>query len=438
MNAGAAVRAAIALLACALAAPAAAQPGVADVAAADLEVALVTYGPGDEYWSRFGHDAIELRDRRSGAAVSFNYGVFDFAETRFLVNFIRGRMHYLMDEMPATLERDWYREQGRSVRRQALDLDIAERARLREFLLWNVQPQHARYRYDYYTDNCATRVRDALDQALGGVLQASLSAHPGRHSWRTHTRRLLAPQPALMLAVDLGLGAAADQPINAWQEAFLPGVLADEVARVHRPDGTHAPLVTSDRLLVPARLRPPPAAAPDLRLPLLLAGAALALLLALCGRARQRAARRVFVALASLWLGAAGLVGAVLLFLWLGSAHHVAWANANLLLFNPLAWGLLPAVWRRHVRPWELALAWAILLLAGAGLALNLSGMNAQQNLPWILLALPVWLALARTLRHAGPPLPRPDHAGSETPDPAVQSAADGEPHKPATGGDRR
>ena len=72
-----------------------AHASVANAPGANLEVSLITYGPGATYWERFGHDAIELRDSVSGEAVDFNYGVFDFNESNFFLNFARGRMHYL-------------------------------------------------------------------------------------------------------------------------------------------------------------------------------------------------------------------------------------------------------------------------------------------------------------------------------------------------------
>src|SRR5690242_18961777 len=85
-----------------------AHAGVANAPGANLEVSLITYGPGETYWERFGHDAIEVRDTVSGEAYNFNYGVFDFDERGFLLNFARARMHYLMDAASATLDEDWY------------------------------------------------------------------------------------------------------------------------------------------------------------------------------------------------------------------------------------------------------------------------------------------------------------------------------------------
>jgi hypothetical protein len=192
-----------------------ARADVANAPGANLEVSLITYGPGATYWERFGHDALQLRDTASGQAINFNYGVFDFNEKNFFLNFARGRMHYLMDAEYAGPEEAFYVQEGRSIVRQRLAFTPRQAAALRDFLFWNLRPENAGYDYDYYVDNCTTRVRDALDKALGGVIHAALAGHPGGMSYRQQTDRLMSAQPWLMLALDLGLGPYADQPLDA-------------------------------------------------------------------------------------------------------------------------------------------------------------------------------------------------------------------------------
>jgi hypothetical protein len=377
--------------------------GVANAPGANLQVSLVTYGPGETYWERFGHDAIELRDTVSGEAVNFNYGVFDFDESGFLLNFARGRMHYLMDAAPTALDEQFYREAGRSITRQTLALDPSQAQALRDFLLWNLRPENAAYNYDYYTDNCTTRVRDALDHALGGVLRAQLAPRAGGMTYRQQTDRLMSAQPWLMLIMDLGLGPYADQPLDAWHEAFLPEVLERELRQVHITDaqGQRQPVVSSEELVSPNRLIPPPETPPDLRAPLALAGLLLAVVLLLARRYWPVG----FALLGALYLLAAGLVGLLLLALWTLTTHHSAWANANLLLFNPLAFALLPALWsgRRGLAASRLASAIALLqlLAALAAITLHLRPGTVQQNQPWLLFALPLWLTIAWSLRQS-------------------------------------
>jgi hypothetical protein len=374
---------------------------VANAPGANLQVSLITYGPGETYWERFGHDAIELRDNASGEAISFNYGVFDFNEANFFLNFARGRMHYLMDAAPSNLDESYYVEAGRSVTRQPLAMTAEQAGALRDFLLWNLRPENAGYNYDYYVDNCTTRVRDALDKALGGVLKTQLGARAAGMTFRQQTDRLMSAQTWLMLVMDLGLGPYADQPLSAWQESFLPEVLQLQLREV-RIDNGHGglqPLLQSEQLVSPNRLDVPPAAAPDLRLPLGLAGLLLGVLIVMTRRWWSIG----YALLGTLYLLCAGIIGLVLLTLWTLTTHHSAWNNANLLLFNPLAFLLLPTLWRsrRGLAASRFIDGVIVLQLLASMIAvlLHLLPGTVQQNQPWLLFALPCWLALAWSLR---------------------------------------
>jgi hypothetical protein len=378
-----------------------AHAGIDDAPGANLQISLITYGPGATYWERFGHDAIEVRDGVSGQSVDFNYGVFDFNESNFFINFARGHMHYMMDAEASAPEQDSYMQDGRSVTRQQLALSPVQAGALRDFLLWNLRPENAGYSYDYYADNCSTRVRDALDKAVGGVIKPALGARAGHMTYRQQTARLMSAQPWLMLVLDLGLGPYADHPLNAWQESFLPEVLQARLRDIRIDDGHGGtmPLVRHEQMLAPNRLDVPPARAPDLLLPLGIAGLAIAAAIV----ALRRAWAIGFALLGSLYLLAAGFVGLVLLGLWLLTDHHSAWANANLLLFNPLAWLLLPSLWRarRGFSPSRfidgvIVLQLVLVLIA---VLLHLLPGVVQQNQPWLLFGLPCWLALTWSLR---------------------------------------
>lgn len=374
-----------------------ARAGVLDAPGTDLEVSLITYGPGAIYWERFGHDAIRMRDRVSGESADFNYGVFDFEDRAFLWNFARGYMRYMIDVEPSDIDQQDYIDAGRSVAHQRLALSAAQAASLRSFLLWNLRPENVRYNYDYLTSNCATRVRDALNLALGGALQAAFIARAAQMTYRQQIDRLISAQPWLMLAMDFGLGPSADQPLNEWQESFLPMVLAREIRSVRLSDGHGGvqPLVVSEREIAPNRLTPPPTIPPDLDAPLGIAGLVLAVTM-LALRPRRAA---LYASLAVAYLVIAGIAGTVLLALWTLTTHRAAWANANLLVFNPFAFAMLAAAWQmRHgVGASRLVRMLVAFQLGAAFIAVLLHVLPgvSQQNLPWLLFAIPVWLAIA-------------------------------------------
>jgi thiamine transporter ThiT len=142
---------------------------------------------------------------------------------------------------------------------------------------------------------------------------------------------------------------------------------------------------------------------PDLRLPLAAAG----LILAACMLGAQRWLPLGYALLTSTYLIAAGLVGLLLIGLWTLTTHHSAWANANLFFFNPLAFLLLPAIWRtrRSIAPSRFVEALLLLQLLAILIALSLHLLSGvvQQNQPWLLFAMPCWLAIAWSLRQMSP-----------------------------------
>jgi hypothetical protein len=201
------------------AAPARAQAGTAagdTTGGGALRIFVVTYGPGEQVWERFGHDAIVVQDGATGESVSYNYGMFDFRQENFILRFARGQMLYWMQGIPSAWYDRTYVRADRSIWRQELNLTPAQRVELRRFLEWNALEENKYYAYDYFRDNCATRVRDALDRVLGGRIRAATDTIATPYSYRWHTRRLVAAQPLVYTGIDLGLGRPTDRPISAW------------------------------------------------------------------------------------------------------------------------------------------------------------------------------------------------------------------------------
>jgi hypothetical protein len=399
-----------------LAAPATAQaPAAPDTA---VRIFVMTMGPGDLVWERFGHNALWVHDPRRGTETAYNYGMFDFAQENFFKNFIKGKMEYWVAGIDAGRTMEHYASYNREVRVQELNLTSAQKEELSQFLAANELPQNRFYRYDYYRDNCSTRIRDAIDRVLGGRLKAATERVPSGTTYRSHTERLTAAGAAdvpIFTALMGGLGPAADRPISRWEEMFLPMALHDRLAEIRVPDeaGRMVPLVISDRQAVRSTRPPEPAAAPGWIPGYAVAGLALGGLLAfLASRAaRSRAARFGFAAVGGLWLLFAGTGGWILAGLWTLTDHSIAYRNENILQLSPLALPLvllLPAL--AYGARWAARPAW---LLAAAVAAISVLGFVLQllpgldQANGWIIaLALPVNLALAWAARRMAANLP--------------------------------
>ena len=388
-----------------------------------LRVFLVTFDQGAAVWERFGHNAIRVRDPVAGTDIAYHWGLFDMAEEGFLVEFLQGRMFYEMGSADAPWLIDAYRRVGREATVQELALTAAQAAELQEFLEWNVRPENRRYRYDYFRDNCSTRVRDALDRALGGALHDALAARPTDWTYRSQAVALTTRDALLTTGMDLGLGPLADQPITRWELAFIPMRLRDDLRELSViRDGERRPLVVTERALAALGDEDPSLAgsgssagsptpmgrvAGQLFAGLLLGGllGGAGLLASVGGPAPARLGRWLLATLGAVWGLVAGALGVIVLGLWTLTDHEFAWRNENLLQANPLALGLVVLVplavlaGRGDRTAWRLAVA--LLVFSVLGLVVHPLPLTPQANLPVITLFLPVHLGLAFALYRA-------------------------------------
>ena len=337
----------------------------ADEPAPSTEVWLLTYGPGEIYWQRFGHNAIWIRDTDLGLDHVFNFGFFDFEQENFFLRFLQGRLLYFSAARPAQREFSSYIDENRSIRAQRLKLTPEQSLRLVEYLVDEVQPENRDYLYDYYTNNCSTRVRDALDLALGGALASSFKPVTGAQSWRDHTRRLTVGNFWIYLGLEIALGAKIDQPISRWDEFFIPSELAASLAAVEQPGaGSLQSLVVEDVMLYQSSLKPPPLVPGNWWPRYLLMGMGL-LAVAWLACSLLRVLNPLL--LVQGWLLLSGLAGVIMLFFWFFTDHAAAGQNLNLLVFNPLWWLVL--YWKQHKAAGPVlllasVLAWLMALLS--------------------------------------------------------------------------
>ena len=377
-------------------APAAAQPA----APSDdpLVVEVVTFGPGDHPFSRFGHNALRIRDRRTRSDVIYNFGTFSFAPD-IVSQFLHKRLRYWLLQGSTAGVLASYKAENRSIEVQELNLWPAEKAELVRRLEVNARPENREYRYDYFLDNCSTRVRDTLDVVLGGRVRAA-AQQPARFTLRGQSLRMVASDLKLYLALLIVLGPPADRPIDAWTEDFLPQMLQRTLRQVRRDDGggTTRPLVERERTLFVADRAPPPDAPPRRWPFFLLAG----LLTAAGGYSLARLGGRFWIARALFGLSAAavGLVsaglGGFLIWAWVATPHLAVHRNQNILLFAPfvgafvvlgpgLALGKPGAI-----RAFSVVAAAAV-ACAVAACALKILPFAHQDNASLILFMLPLW-----------------------------------------------
>ena len=204
----------------------AAIPGRAQLASYgdQLTVHLLTMGTGDAVWEKYGHNAIWVRDPVAGTDWVYNYGVFDFNSPGYWGRFIRGDWLYQLAVWPARETLAMYEMDNRTIVRQELDLTGEQKAELAAFLEWNARPENREYLYDYFRDNCSTRIRDVIDSVLGGSLRAATDTVPTERASAHLKARMLA---ARLLArtlphVDLFLPSLAMGGAETMYPEYVP------------------------------------------------------------------------------------------------------------------------------------------------------------------------------------------------------------------------
>jgi len=382
----------------------AAEPGT------ELSISLLTMGAGQHPFTKFGHSAIWVHDTLTRRDEIYNYGTFAFDSPTLVLDSVAGKLPYWLSVQSLGSTLSVYSSQGRSLVASELELTPAERVRLHTALRENARPEHRYYRYDYYRDNCATRVRDIFDRVLGRQIWRGI-AEPASMSYREHTRRLVAGDPVLYAALDVAVGQGTDVPVTFWDEAWLPERLHALFARATvNHDGRTLPLIRSERTILPSHF-PSPRATPPLWLGYYGAvGLSLAGLIGALGYSFAASGRRAFrIALGTLYftLGTTlGLLGCALCYLTFFSSHSAAASNYNVLLVPPWLLALSVSgvgVIRGKARAFRIAhwVAGSALCSSGLACLFHLLSRHPQANIPELAVALPVWLSVMLSSRQA-------------------------------------
>lgn len=299
------------------------------------QISLLTFGPGEDLYSVFGHTAIRVYDPAHGQDMTYGWGGFRFAENNFYVKFLRGTLPYYIDAYDMNLMVYAYQTENRTIREQVLNLSAAQKQRLLRVLETNLLPRNRTYQYKFFYDNCASRPRDVIVEACGDSLtMPSRNARTGK-SYRDWMNDYLGEKPWAKLGMNLAIGQPADEQTDGWHAMYLPNNVHDQMgqAMLRQVSGRVVPLVASDRTLFEAqkvfRQELPFIFDPEVVFALLGIGLAFFTI-----RRYQRG--RVDRWLDRLLFGFAGFWGWFLFLLWVGTDHGVTAWNPTLLYLMPL------------------------------------------------------------------------------------------------------
>ena len=200
----------------------------------EASVSLLTCAPGTDEYALFGHSALRIYDPVLGINQVYNYGTFDSRTPFFLWHFLRGDLQYWLSSVSFDAFLYAYQLDNRAITEQVLALQPAEIQVVFERLETTLQSPAKYYQYQFFADNCSTRLVDVINKSL--LLPVDLdSTH--QTSGPTY-RALLAPYirqaPWVNLGVNLSLGWYTDQPVSYRQRLFLPTELQQAMAKATR------------------------------------------------------------------------------------------------------------------------------------------------------------------------------------------------------------
>ncbi len=329
------------------------------------QISLITCSPGSELYSVFGHSAIRVHDTTSNTDLIFNYGVFDFNTPHFYWKFIRGKLRYQLAIQRTDDFVRAYAMEGRSVKEEKLQLTQSEKRRVIYFLRKNYRPENRYYLYDFFYNNCSTKIWDVADEQIPAELVFDTSVYT-RQSFREMLEPYLEKAPWSKLGIDLLLGIPADKIATFEQQMYLPDYLSRNMSHTLREEaiGGKEKLLGPEQVILERDPRRSGLKKPFFT-PLLVFGLVLVVSVGITIWGSRGTKRWLDVFLA----GLPALLGVVLLFMWFGTNHQQMDGNLNLLWANPLGLIFIYFLLRKSPR---LAGWWAGVLLVF--LVINLAG----------------------------------------------------------------
>lgn len=320
---------------------------------ANPKFSVLTCSPGDEAYSLFGHTGLRYRDDSRGLDVVFNYGYFDFDSPNFAWRFILGETDYMVGAVDYDVFCREYQQRGSEVVEQLLDLTPEQESELFFMLRENCLPQNRIYRYNYFYNNCTTKIRDKIEEVTG-TLEYDSGASDA--TLRDALNAMLSGHPWYAFGINLLLGSDIDRPTTARELQFIPANYDKDLDNCYIVDANGQKRALSDEKYVVIPETDGAVAGHSNLTPF---NVALLLLLAtfiiMSCEVRKK---KTFWGFDILLMTVQGVAGCLLLFMALFSQHPAVGNNWLLLLLNPLALVLMPVYVCRIRKHKSMKIAW--------------------------------------------------------------------------------
>jgi len=303
-----------------------------DVFSSDsLQISLITSGPGNDLYTAFGHTAIRVQDFSSGGDFVFNYGTFDFSTDHFYWKFTRGRLMYFLSVQKFPLFLQAYKAEGRKLTEQILNLSKAEKHHIFNYLRVNYKPENRFYKYNFLSDNCATRIRDIIGDSYGKSWKIDNIIPEKGLSFRDIINAYLDNSPWERLGINLMFGKRADEAMTNKEIMFLPKYLM--VGFQHSSINGHSLVKTKKILNNPHSEKAP---YPFYLRPIFWFSLLCLFILILSFSKSNKFSNKLLPWIDRCLFFLSGLLGCFLVFMWFGTDHGITKWNYNILWLFPV------------------------------------------------------------------------------------------------------
>jgi hypothetical protein len=349
----------------------------------ESEVSILTIGPGFVLNDAFGHSAIRIKDPLQNIDLIFDYGRYDFQAKGFYLNFAKGKLDY---EIGWTYSEDFisnYKLQQRRVTAQIINLTLKEKQNLFEVLQTNIQPQNKSYSYDFFYNNCATKIKDVLVDTSNKNISFLTPENFEQLSFRELIRSHVPQNSWGGLGIDAALGSVIDRLASVEEHLFLPKYL-DEILKHSKFDPEATKLVLRSEVLNQTQKSKP---STFWWSPLVILGLVSITIIGMTYYDWTSKSRNKF--LDALLFFTTGSIGILILFLWFATDHTATAYNYNFLWafgFNLL---MLPTVLKPKPKKRFVGYLKFLILLLTLMLLHSLTGVQAFNYT-----IIPLWIAL--------------------------------------------
>ena len=291
------------------------------------EISIITAGPGDVLYEAFGHSAIRVKDATLNLDIIFNYGLFDFNQPNFYVNFVKGRLLYRLGKQSFRRFITSYDYQQRWVKDQVLNLSLVDRIKIFEYLNENSLPENAEYLYDPYFNNCATKLRDIAKEILGNKIQFPSSFSDENFTLRQLMNQELPWNTWGSFGINLALGNTLDKELITDNYMYLPDYVHKGFQKATITENKiTTPLVLEERQLLRYNEK-------QIKIqwynPFFVFSLLLLITIVVTFRDQKRNIRSKWLDFTLFFV--TGVLGIIICFLWFFTDHYTAPNNFNLL-----------------------------------------------------------------------------------------------------------